>query len=145
MGVISAPLNGIWIDIMLKKNRNVMRYILFPIQGIMFTIPIIIIWYDENYTNGILTMEFAAILILMCGFGICGCYAMLYVLSLDLGGDKSPTIVSGVTDCVGLIGSMSMSFLSGFFGYQFLFAFLISIACIFVLTSICLVLYAYCK
>eukprot|EP01083_Nonionella_stella_P093352 261605_1 len=144
MGIAAAPLNGIWIDVMLKRKKNVLRYMLFPIQGIMFTVPIVIIWYDQ-YQQMDISLHFASLLILTAGFGILGCYSMLYVLILDLSGNKSPTIVSGLADCVGFIGSMSMSFLAGFFDYQFLFALLGAIGVAFVITSICLVLYTSCK
>ena len=66
----------------------------------------------------------------------------LYFISIAL----SPAIVAGIADVCGMIGSIVLSLFSGFGGYQFLFGILIIVACVNVLTTLCLLIYVkFCK
>ena len=137
-GALSSVINGLYLDKMLKKeNKKVGRYLLFPIQSILCTIAFVIFYiYNIN-----IELYIAIILILISGFGILGMYAMMYVLSMDLGGQTSPTIVAGIADCFGLSGSMVISFLSGYGGYQFLYGILTIVAISNLFTTISLLFY----
>eukprot|EP01084_Bolivina_argentea_P129883 229357_1 len=146
MGIISAPLHGIWIDRMMKKQKDVLRYLLFPVQSMINMVALItFLIYSNNdnkqANNDHISLQFATLLILLCGFSILGMYSMIYVLTLDLGGHQSPTFVTGISDCAGLIGSITMSLLSGFGDYNFMFTFLSVVSIINVITNILLVLY----
>ena len=136
VGVISAPLCGLWVDKIRSKHW---RLAIIPVFSFLIFCALFILTCVNN-----LSLQITMGLFMICGFSLIGPYSLLAgVLSIDLGGHSSSALVSGIVDSVGYSGGVIICLVSAAAEFQIMFAFSTFIAASAVITGCVQFVYNY--
>ena len=141
MGIVSTPFSGWWVDRYLRLKKPHLRLSIIPITSLFNTVCLAIITY-YSFSKVNISSYLMISLVMILGMNLWGPYALLSgVLSIDLGGHTSSAMICGTVDAFGSLGGFTISLISGFYGFDVMFAVATIMSIIMVITGCVLFLY----